>query len=99
MAKTIVWNNKASVQFDIVVDYLQKNWGDNVTIRFVTKTYQIIEILTKNPEIGILENPNKRVRVFIITKHNTLFYRVEGNKIYLLNFFDNRQHPKKRSEI
>ena len=99
MAKTVVWNNRASTQFNAVIEYLEKEWGERVTKNFVVRTYQIIEILAQYPEIGTLENPDKGIRVFVITKHNTLFYRADNEKLYLLNFFDNRQHPKKRSDI
>jgi plasmid stabilization system protein ParE len=99
MAKTIVWNNKASIQFNAVIEYLETEWGEKVTKSFVVRTYQIIEILAQYPEIGTLENPDKRIRAFVITKHNTLFYRVDNDKLYLLNFFDNRQHPQRKSNI
>ena len=99
MAKTIVWNNRASIQFNAIIEYLEKEWGEKVTKNFVIRAYQIIEILAQYPEIGTLENPDKRIRAFVITKHNTLLYRIDHNKIYLLNFFDSRQHPKKRSDI
>jgi plasmid stabilization system protein ParE len=64
---------------------------------FVARTYQILELLSKNPEMRTLENPEKQIRGFVITKHNTLFYRTEGKKIGLLAFFDNRQHPHKKA--
>ncbi len=31
MAKTIVWNNRASIQFNAVIEYLEKEWGEKVT--------------------------------------------------------------------
>jgi len=99
MAKTIIWNRRASDKFNAIIKYLEKEWGDKVTQNFVIRTYRIIEILAQNPEIGTLENPEKQIRGFVITKHNTLFYRIENDNLILLNFFDNRQHPQKRSDI
>ena len=99
MAKTIVWNNKASIKFYSVLDYLEKKWGNKVTQDFIADTLKTLDILSEYPEMGKIDNPKKQIRVFVITKHNTLFYRVDGNRIFLLNFFDNRQHPKKRSDI
>lgn len=96
MVKTIVWNRRASDSFNGIIEYLQSEWGDRVTKNFVKRTYQIIEFLSENPEMGTLENPEKQIRGFVITKHNTLFYRVEEKKIVLLVFFDSRQHPRKK---
>ncbi|MGF7082356.1 type II toxin-antitoxin system RelE/ParE family toxin [Mucilaginibacter sp. UYCu711] len=77
MVKTIVWNRRASNSFNTVINYLQQEWGDNVTRNFVIRTYEIIELLAINPEMGTVELPEKQIRAFVITKHNTLFYRVE----------------------
>lgn len=99
MAKAIIWNRRASIKFNEIIAYLQSDWSHNVARNFVIKTYRIIEIIAQNPEIGALENKEKQIRGFVITKHNTVFYRVENDKIILLNFFDNRQHPEKKTSI
>ena len=97
MVKTIVWNRRASNNFNSIITYLQNEWGDRVTRNFVIRTYQILELLAENPEMGSVEHFEKQIRGFVITKHNTLFYRIEEDKLILLNFFDNRQHPRKKS--
>jgi plasmid stabilization system protein ParE len=97
MAKTIVWNRRASNNFNSIIKYLEEEWGDRVTRNFVIRTYEILELLAKNPEMGPVEHFERQIRGFVITKHNTLFYRIEEDKLILLNFFDNRQHPRKKS--
>jgi plasmid stabilization system protein ParE len=97
MVKTIIWNRRASNSFNSIIQYLQNEWGDRVTRNFVVRTYEIIDLLAANPEMGVVEHFEKQIRGFVITKHNTLFYRIEDNKLILLNFFDNRQDPKKKS--
>jgi plasmid stabilization system protein ParE len=99
MVKTIIWHRKANNEFNAIINYLQLNWNDNVTKSFVERAYQIIEILKEHPEMGTIENYDKQIRGFVITKHNTLYYRIEGDELILLSFFDNRQNPKKRSNI
>jgi len=97
MVKTITWNRRASNNFNSIITYLQNEWGDRVTRDFVSRTYRIIELLALNPEMGSVEHFEKQIRGILITKHNTLFYRIEEEKLILLNFFDNRQHPQKKS--
>ena len=96
MAKTIIWNRRASNNFDSIIEYLQGEWGDTVTRNFVIQAYRVIELLSVNPEMGSVEHFEKQIRGILITKHNTLFYRIEEEKLILLSFFDNRQHPKKK---
>ena len=97
MAKTIIWNRRASNSFNSIIQYLQEDWGERVTRNFVVRTYQIIDLLAQNPEMGLIEHANRQIRGFVITKHNTLFYRIENDKLILLNFFDNRQSPLKKT--
>ena len=97
MVKTIIWNRRASDNFNAIIEYLQGEWGERVTRNFVTRTYQILELLATNPEMGSVEHFEKQIRGIVITKHNTLFYRIEEEKLILLNFFDNRQDPKKKA--
>jgi len=96
MVKTIVWNRRASDSFDAIIQYLENEWGGRVTKDFVKRTYHILDLLAANPEMGAIEHYEKQIRGFLITKHNTLFYRVEDTRLVLLHFFDNRQDPKKK---
>ncbi|MES2808418.1 MAG: type II toxin-antitoxin system RelE/ParE family toxin [Bacteroidota bacterium] len=96
MVKTIIWNRRASNNFNSIISYLQGEWGDTVTRNFVRRAYEVIDLLALNPEIGKIEHFEKQIRAFVITKHNTLFYRIDADKLVLLSFFDNRQHPQKK---
>ncbi|NOU19785.1 MAG: hypothetical protein HOO91_19690 [Bacteroidales bacterium] len=60
------------------------------------KVYDFLDILIEFPEIGSLEHAERNIRGFVIVKQITLFYKIKDDKIILLNFFDNRQHPKRK---
>ena len=96
MAKKVVWTNRANHKFNKIIDYLELEWGPNVTRNFVRKTYDIIELICDQPELGTLENSDKMIRGFLLTKHNRLFYRVTEREIILLNFFDTRSGQKRK---
>lgn len=96
MARQIVWTKRANKKFSEIITYLEEEWGENVTKNFIRKTHDIIDLIGDQPEVGTLENPDKRIRGFRITNHNRLFYRLTEGQIILLNFFDTRQGPRKR---
>lgn len=96
MAKKIVWTKRANSKFNKIIDYLEQEWGHSVTQNFVTKTYDIIELISDQSDLGTLENSEKSIRGFLLTKHNRLFYRVTENEIVLLNFFDTRSGSKRK---
>jgi plasmid stabilization system protein ParE len=96
MAKKIVWTKRANTKFNKIIDYLEQDWGPNVTQNFVNKTYDLIDLISDHPDLGTLENPDRKTRGFLLTKHNRLFYRVTDREIILLNFFDSRSGRKRR---
>ncbi|MGE0772340.1 MAG: type II toxin-antitoxin system RelE/ParE family toxin [Cyclobacteriaceae bacterium] len=96
MAKKIVWTKRANNKFNKIIDFLEQEWGPNVTRNFVGKTYDILDLISDQPDLGTMENKERKIRGFLLTKHNRLFYRVTDKEIILLNFFDTRSGPKRR---
>ena len=78
MAKKIVWTRAANYKFNKIIDYLEQEWGHNVTRNFVRKTYDIIELISDQPELGTVENKEKTIRGFVLTKHNRVFLQSNG---------------------
>ena len=96
MAKEIKWSKHADKKYDKILEYLSEKWGENVTKAFVKRTYEFLDLLVEFPEIGSIENPDRQIRGFVLIKQLTIFYKIKGNTIVILNFYDNRQRPKRR---
>ena len=95
MAREIVWTKRATKKFKKILEYLEFEWGSQVTKNFVTRTYTILDLIANQPEIGSLENQEKNIRGFLLTKQNRLFYRTTAKEIVMLNFFDTRSGSKR----
>ncbi len=96
MALEIHWTTQADRKFDKIIEFLLKEWNQRVTESFVKKVYDTIDILAEFPEIGTIEYNEKGIRGFTIVKQINVFYKIIGNKIIILDFFDNRQTPEKK---
>jgi len=96
MALTISWTKRASKNFDIILEYLEVEWGDQVTRRFIKDVYDFMELLAEFPEIGSIENKEKNIRGFTLIKQINIFYRINNDQIIILGLFDNRQNPTKK---
>jgi plasmid stabilization system protein ParE len=96
MALTIRWTKRAEKKFDKIIEYLLTEWDEQVTESFVKKVFDFIDTLTDFPELGTIENREKAIRAFTIVKQINIFYHVDKKQIVVLNFFDNRQSPKKK---
>jgi len=97
MALKIEWSKRADGGFDRIIEYLDAEWGEQVVKAFVRKTYDFLEILAEFPEIGSVQVKKKGIRGFTLIKQVIVFYKVKGNSIILLDFFDTRQNPKKKN--
>ena len=99
MALKIVWSRKADRKFDKIIQYLENEWGKNVAKTFIKRTYEFLDLLAEFPEIGSIEHSEKQIRGFVLIKQTTLFYKIKGATIVVLNFYDNRRNPKKKRYI
>lgn len=85
-------NNLVKVQ-----SYLEKEWGDEIAARFLKKIDNRINMLKAYPNSGILSEKVPGVRGLLITKHNIMFYKINCNRIIILNLYDTRSNPIKRT--
>jgi len=96
MALEINWTRQADRKFDKIIGYLLNEWNLKVTASFVKKVYDTLDTLAEFPDIGTLEHKEKEIRGFTIVKQINVFYKISGNKLIILDFFDNRQSPEKK---
>lgn len=60
MAFKTEWTKRADTSFDQIIEYLEKEWEENIVKAFTRKLYDFLEILSEFPEIGTLLNPKKK---------------------------------------
>lgn len=96
MALKIVWTKRASASFQNTVKYIENEWSERSARKFVRKVNRFLQVLEENPKIGKFELEEKGIRGFVISRQTTVFYRIQSERIILLNFFDNRQGPNKK---
>jgi plasmid stabilization system protein ParE len=94
MPKLIVWSPSAEYDFAIILSYLNENWNEQVTNHFIDLTEGMLLQISNNPRQFPVIFKKERVRKCVLTKHNTLFYRVSTFQIEILRVFDSRQDPK-----
>jgi len=75
--------------------YLETEWSDTVAINFKVTLLEKLELLATQPKTGVEVNSLKNTRSILITKHNRVYYRIEENKIAVLNMIDTRKNLKK----
>ena len=97
MPKQILWSPSAENDFLHILEYLQNNWDEKVSLRLIEITDKLIKQISTNPRQFPVIQKDKKIRKCVISKHNTLYYRERGSFIDILRIFDNRQDPHKLS--
>jgi plasmid stabilization system protein ParE len=95
MALQIEWTPQALQDFQEVILYLETNWNTEIADRFIATTDARLSLLAEQPLIGIRSEKQIEIRSILVSNYNRLYYRVEENKIVVLNIFDTRQDPSK----
>jgi plasmid stabilization system protein ParE len=92
MPKKIIWSKEAVSDYSSNIDYLIENWPLKEVQEFIEKSSQVINIISKMPEVFPVSE-YKKVRKALICKQINLLYQVHKSDIVLLRFWDNRQKP------
>ncbi len=93
----ISWTPTARKTYFKVLEYLDEAWTQREIQNFVNITEKVLNLIVIDPEMFEASRKKSNVRKGLITKHNTLYYRIKPRKqeIELITFWDNRQNPEK----
>ncbi|MFM7021959.1 MAG: type II toxin-antitoxin system RelE/ParE family toxin [Flavobacteriales bacterium] len=93
MGLKVFWTPDAERSFGNVIDFILIKWTGKEVKKFTSATKKTIQQISKNPEMFV-SSRHEKIRKAVITKHNSLYYRVEKNSVHLLIFWDNRKNPE-----
>lgn len=86
----VIWSPQAKKDFWNNIDYLEAEWSEKTVLNFIEKVNTTIDLL-KNDNVLFVKTNYRNVYKVVITKHISLYYRIENNKIELLRFWNNFQ--------
>ncbi|MBL7981741.1 MAG: hypothetical protein JNL52_07995 [Flavobacteriales bacterium] len=77
-----------------MIGYLRSEWSERDATRFIQRTDATVRMLMRFP--GISRKGRKGTREVLVTKHNILCFRIKGDELQVVGFWDTRQHPRTR---
>ena len=94
----IIWTDSAQRSQDAAADYIFDEFGAIPLSDFYDNLDKIESNLIAFPEIGkvepLLRNRSKLYRSIVASKYNKIIYFVEGDTIYIVDFWDTRREPQ-----
>lgn len=95
MARRIVWSKNATDDLQRIIQYLKREWSNEIAYKFEKKLFLRIDLISKFPKLGKQSDNLPKIRKLVITKQNSMYYKVDDEFVIILNLFDNRQSPDK----
>lgn len=93
---TIRWTVDAQEDFWQNIDYLEKRWSMREAINFSVKVEELLEQLKINTATYTQTGYKDAFKIPVV-KQVTLFYKLDGDKVILLRFWNNFQNPESLS--
>ncbi|MEN0046275.1 MAG: type II toxin-antitoxin system RelE/ParE family toxin [Bacteroidota bacterium] len=87
---TINWSDLAYLSYTDIANYLTENYSLDTALRFDEDVEKLLNNLEKFERFCPKYEPRPVLRKCTVNKYISLLYRIDGNIIQLVTFFDNR---------
>ncbi len=87
-----IWTTETKNTFGENIKYLKRRWTINEVNSFIEKSFEVIDLIKSNPNIGSY-NKNWGANKFLIVPQIYLFYEIDRNNLVLITFWNNYQKP------
>ncbi len=74
-------------------NFIESKFGSKVADKFAAKAEKTISLIALYPYMFKSSTIDENVRIGLISKQTSLFYRITETSIHLLYFWDNRMDP------
>ncbi len=93
MGLNIQYTPEAEETLNSVYYFIIEKFGKRPAEAFLTKADKIIQLIAEMPEMYKAAPFDENVRIGLISKQTSIFYRMKEDSVELLFFWDNRQEP------
>ncbi len=91
----IVWSDEAVQGLAEIIGYIENRFSENDVKKFVKILDDYLETIQKNPKIFPVSHQSNTIRKASVAKLTSIFYLIDGEKIYLISITDNRKNPER----
>lgn len=93
MKRELSFTEEASEMLLLTALFIENKWSRNHADKFLEKAFKTFENLTQQPYIFKASSFEKEIRIGIINKNCSFYYKIQRSKILVLFLWDNRQNP------
>jgi len=97
MVKYLIWTDRALVEYEELLDYLNDEWGAEITKKVGFEIEEKASHIQNNPEQYPLFIKIKKVRRCVASKQTSIYFKIFSDRIEIMAIIDNRRNPKTRN--
>ena len=90
--KAVIITDEAKFDIAEIEEYLLKKWNIDVLLDFNDKFDKAIHTL-RSGNVLFEKYENTEFRKFLLTKHNTIIYKIDDETIFIVKILQNFQDP------
>ena len=95
------WDTKAKDSLRQIARYINAKFGKKARVDFMQKVKDTELLLRRSPNVGqidpLFDGRTIAYRSVVINGLNKMVYRVDGDIIYIVAFWDTRREPKEQA--
>jgi plasmid stabilization system protein ParE len=88
--KVLLWSDRALNEYEGLLDYLWKEWGEEITLRIVSELDAMILSVQNDPDRFPIVLKNKLIRRCVFSSQTSIYFRLNNNIVEIVSLFDNR---------
>jgi len=93
MSLKVYYTQPAKETLLVLYTSIQSKFGKRSADKFLLKVEKTVDLISEFPFMFKSSSIDEHVRIGLITKQSSVFYRVTDESITLLFFWDTRQEP------
>jgi plasmid stabilization system protein ParE len=93
MSLEIFYTPRSKETLTLTYNFILNKFGKAAAEKFLVKAEKTIILIADHPLMYKAASFDRSIKIGLITKQSSLFYRVNDTSIHLLFFWDNRQEP------
>lgn len=95
----VIWSEKAAETVRDIAAYIQREFGEQTKAKFLSEIDATVSVLVLNPKMGakdpFLKDFSVELRSVRVNRLNRIVYYIDGQRIVIASFRDNRRDPQK----
>jgi plasmid stabilization system protein ParE len=84
---------EAEESYTAIAAQIIERWGERTLIKLEAKIRKSLNTLSTSPYLYPIANEFTELRKCLLHKNCSMIYKIDGDKIVIVCFWDNRQEP------